>query len=138
MDRRDFLARAGLAVAAGAGAAAFLEREAAGEESIPFGADWATVRRQFALDRDWTHLGGLLLASHPAPVRSAIQRHRRRLDANPVHYLRENGPRQNDAVRGAAARYLGGSGPRSPSRTRPRWASAWSTTGSPSAPGRSF
>ena len=109
MDRRDFLARAGLAVAAGAGAAAFLEREAAGEEAIPFGADWATVRRQFALDRDWTHLGGLLLASHPAPVRSAIQRHRRRLDANPVHYLRENGPRLNDAVRGAAAAYLGGS-----------------------------
>ena len=110
MDRRDFLARTGLALAVGAAAPALLDGEAAAARApIPFGADWAAVRRQFVLDRSWVHLGGLLLAAHPAPVRRAINRHRRRLDANPVHHLRNSSARLDDAVRGAAARYLGAS-----------------------------
>jgi selenocysteine lyase/cysteine desulfurase len=71
--------------------------------------DWDVVRDQFELSTDYIHLGGLLLASHPAPVREAIERHRRGLDANPVHYLREQGPRSEAAVLLAAARYLGAS-----------------------------
>ena len=51
---------------------------------------------------------GLLLASHPAPVREAIDRHRRGLDDDPVTYLHENGGRLEQETRVAAARYVGG------------------------------
>jgi isopenicillin-N epimerase len=65
------------------------------------------VRAQFSLSSDYIHLGGLLLASHPAPVREAIELHRRGLDENPVHYLHEQGPRFERDVLTAAAAYLG-------------------------------
>ena len=69
--------------------------------------DWAAVRAQFPLSRRYLHFGGLLLASHPKPVSSAIARHRRGLDANPVHYLHERGPALEADVLRAAASYLG-------------------------------
>jgi len=56
---------------------------------------------------DSIHLGGLLLASHPAPVREAIEAHLRGLDDNPVHYLNEQRARLEAAVLRAAADYLG-------------------------------
>jgi selenocysteine lyase/cysteine desulfurase len=110
LDRRGFLARTGVALAA-AGLAAHLsdggEPEASAERGAP--PTWATVRAQFRLSRDWTHLGGLLLASHPAPVRNAIDRHRRGLDAHPVQYLHARGPQLEAAVLREAAAYLGAS-----------------------------
>jgi selenocysteine lyase/cysteine desulfurase len=48
-----------------------------------------------------------LLASHPRPVRLAIERHRRGLDANPHEYL-EREPALDERVLAAAARYVGG------------------------------
>ena len=57
--------------------------------------------------RELVQLGGLYLASHPAPVRAAIDRHRRGLDANPVGYLHEHGAELEAAVLRAAAAYLG-------------------------------
>ena len=69
--------------------------------------DWDAVRNQFNLSRDYIHLGGLLLASHPAPVREAIAAHRDALDDNPVFYVQEWGPRLEAAVLQAAASYLG-------------------------------
>src|SRR5262249_35818468 len=54
------------------------------------GDEWAQIRAQFELAPDWIHLGGFLLASHPKPVRDAIERHRRALDSNPPLYLEEH------------------------------------------------
>jgi isopenicillin-N epimerase len=109
LKRRNFLVRASLGVAAGAlgvytpdGA----NLNALDRRTQRFD-DWSRVRDQFALTRDFIHLGGLLLASHPAPVAAAIEDHRRGLDVNPVHYLQEQGPRLESAVRRAAADYLG-------------------------------
>ncbi len=70
-------------------------------------ASWDDVRAQFQLSERFIHLGGLLLASHPTPVRDAIERHRHGLDHNPVHYLHEQGPGLERAVLDAAAAYLG-------------------------------
>jgi hypothetical protein len=41
--------------------------------------EWARVRAEFSLSPKYIHLAGVLLASHPRPVREAIERHRRAL-----------------------------------------------------------
>jgi len=63
------------------------------------------VRAQFDLAPGWVHLGGFLLASHPKPVRDAIERHRRALDDNPVLYLEDHD--HTSPVLASAAAYLG-------------------------------
>jgi isopenicillin-N epimerase len=70
--------------------------------------DWEEVRASFALSRDFLHFGGNYLASHPIAVREAIERHRRGLDENPVHYLHDNQDWLEAAVLRSAAAYLGG------------------------------
>ncbi|HEX2172898.1 MAG TPA: aminotransferase class V-fold PLP-dependent enzyme [Dehalococcoidia bacterium] len=111
MDRRSFLVRTGLTFAAGA--LAGLPPAGAGAAIAPPRSrtqldTWEGVRDQFSLDRQYIHLGGLLLASHPAPVRDAIEAHRQGLDANPVVYVQDYGPGLEAAVLRAAAGYLGG------------------------------
>jgi selenocysteine lyase/cysteine desulfurase len=105
LDRRAFLVRSGLALAA----AGLLETETEEALAAPQAAplSWAAVRAQFGLTPLYIHFGGLLLASHPRPVRRAIEAHRRRLDSNPVHYLHERGPALEARVLGSAAAYLG-------------------------------
>jgi selenocysteine lyase/cysteine desulfurase len=66
---------------------------------------WSAVRAQFQLSRDTVHLSALLLASHPEPVRVAIERHRRALDADPVTYLHEN--EGTWRMHESAAKYMG-------------------------------
>jgi selenocysteine lyase/cysteine desulfurase len=66
---------------------------------------WAGVRGELGLDPRLRHFAAFLLAPHPRPVREAIERHRRGLDADPAGYLRDAEARVD--VRGAAARYLG-------------------------------
>ena len=51
------------------------------------------------------HLTSFLLAAHPRPVRQAIERHRRALDANPVEYLHANEARLTGRVRATAGRF---------------------------------
>ena len=68
--------------------------------------DWAAVRRTFALDGGQRHFTAFLLAPHPAPVRAAIERHRRGLDRDPAGYLHANQAKLEAAVARAAARYL--------------------------------
>ncbi len=71
-------------------------------------ATWEGVRGAFLLDPDWLHFAGFLLASHPTPVREAIERHRQGLDRNPARYLHEQEKADiEEAVRKAAARYMG-------------------------------
>ena len=109
MDRRSFLERTGLTVAAAAlaSAPAWLDAEEDAEAAAPL--SWRAVRSQFELRRDLIHLGTFLLASHPKPVREAIARHREQLDRNPVDYLHAKGPAAEAAVLHAAASYLGAS-----------------------------
>jgi isopenicillin-N epimerase len=106
-DRRTLLVRTGAALAAGGLGAAFADlEEVAAAPEADAALDWAAVRRQFRLAPGWVHMSGLYLASHPSPVRRAIARHRRGLDANPVHYLHERGPQLEASVLRAAGAYL--------------------------------
>jgi selenocysteine lyase/cysteine desulfurase len=51
-------------------------------------------------------MAGFFLASHPTPVREAIERHRRGFDANPIGYWLEHEAKQEAIVLQAAADYL--------------------------------
>jgi len=113
LDRRQLLVRGGLVAGATAvaGAGGYLAaHELSGSngatEAAP-GASTTTTPREFELDPEYTNLTTFLLAAHPAPVREAIERHRRGLDANTALYLREAEPAYEDEARAAAAAYLG-------------------------------
>src|SRR4051812_48906733 len=64
-------------------------------------------RAQFALSDEYVHLSAMLIASHPKPVRDAIEAHRRGMDANPLTYLFQNNRPLQEAARAAAGQYLG-------------------------------
>ena len=111
IDRRAFLVRTGLALAAAGAAGRFADLEELAASATPAAApSWDEVRRSFRHDPRLVQLGGLYLASHPAPVRAAIDRHRRGLDANPVGYLHAHGDELEADVLRAAASYLGARG----------------------------
>jgi selenocysteine lyase/cysteine desulfurase len=103
LSRRTFVARGGLALAAGAAA---LEGDA---EAKLVPSDWRSVRDQFAIPPSLHHLAGFVLAPHPRPVREAIDAHRRRLDRDPSGYLHSRGAALDRQARTAAAAYLGAS-----------------------------
>jgi isopenicillin-N epimerase len=105
LNRRQLLVRTGLALAA-AGFADLEDVQAA--PAIDAAVGWDDVRGQFRLSRGRIHMSGLYLASHPGPVRRAIDRHRRGLDADPVGYLHRHGDALEAAVLRAAGSYLGG------------------------------
>jgi isopenicillin-N epimerase len=113
LGRRDFLVRTGLVLgAAGLGGIAVgcdTGGDSEGESSQPSVAtgSWAGVRAQFDLDPKLRHFSAFYLASHPRPVREAIERHRRGLDADPAGYLHENQIGLEGKVVQAAASYLG-------------------------------
>ena len=107
MNRRAFLLRSGLALSASVLAEpspSSLAR-ADGTTSATL-SSWEAVRAQFSLTRERIHMAGFLLASHPKPVRDAIEAHRRGLDENPAEYL-HNTDRCEAATLRAAADYLG-------------------------------
>ncbi len=109
MDRRAFVERAGLAFGASLlalpGAPATL-RAVRRPPTPRRHQEWDAVRRQFALDPDRIQMSGFYLAPHPRPVREAIERHRRGLDANPIEYHHEHAMEAELRVMDAAARYL--------------------------------
>ena len=109
MDRRHFLA-----AAAGGGAAVIgLAQVRAGGNSevaaAPVGRDssWAEIKRQFDIAPGMVQMTSFYLASHPRPVRAAIERHRRGLDLDSVGYIHENIEHCERSVRQAASRYMG-------------------------------
>jgi selenocysteine lyase/cysteine desulfurase len=107
--RRSLLARgAGLALGAGAAAGWSADETAAADAQLD-PRSWSSVRAQFAIAPGLHHLAGFVLAPHPRPVREAIERHRRGLDADPYGYLHEHQRELEQAVRAEAARYLGAS-----------------------------
>ncbi|MDE3017483.1 MAG: aminotransferase class V-fold PLP-dependent enzyme [Nitrospirota bacterium] len=108
LNRRAFLIRTGLTLGAGllSGAVPALAQAVSTKPPAKF-AGWPAVRKQFLLSREFIHMTGFLLASHPAPVRAAIERHRRGLDENPAHYWADNEERFEAEVLRAAADYMG-------------------------------
>lgn len=92
MERREFVARTGLALAGGTLAAGCAnegneaERRASAGNRADFG-EWEAVRRQFDLSPEKIYMSALLVATHPRPVRTAIDRYPREIDANPIVYL---------------------------------------------------
>ena len=106
LDRRRLLVRTGLAL----GASAFAGPSATGADETPdvlAPSDWAGVRAEFALAPGLIHMAGFYLASHPRPVREAIESHRRGLDADPIGYYQANNVPRLVAVLRAAGDYLG-------------------------------
>ena len=104
LTRKEMLAGAAAAgVVAGCGSSAK-------KPAVLDPRDWAAVKAQYGLSRDVRHFDAFVLSSHPRPVREAIERHRRGLDADPARYVRENEAALDGRVAEAAAGYLGVSG----------------------------
>jgi len=108
MYRRDFLVRSGQAIGAVALASALRTAEAfANKQSSSDSPSWEDVRANFNLAPGLIHMAGFFLASHPKPVRDAIEAYRHALDANPIEYFFGNVEKMEGAVVAAAAHYLG-------------------------------
>jgi selenocysteine lyase/cysteine desulfurase len=73
---------------------------------VPPSDEWERVRAEFSLSPDYVHLAGFLLASHPRPVKEAIERHRKALDDNPALYVEANFGNMKPVLE-PAAQYLG-------------------------------
>lgn len=85
IDRRTFLASTGLSLAAGlVGPLRVAGATASPVVATSGGIDWSAVRDQFDLSREYIHLATFFIASHPRPVREAIEKYRRLIDANPL------------------------------------------------------
>ncbi len=86
---------------------------AAQTPALPDLSDWDAVRAQFALDPAYLHFTSFFIASHPTPVREALEGYRRAMDANPFLFV-ERAMFEDDAhnlplqVCTEAADYLGG------------------------------
>lgn len=110
MNRRDFMSHSGLLFGASLLSlphAMSVMAQPADRPYIPDFRDWNEVRTQFTLNPDLIHMAGFYLASHPSPVREAIERHRRGFDSNALEYHHENAMRCELAAMDAASRYLG-------------------------------
>ncbi len=70
-------------------------------------AGWAEVRAAFAAPADVVHLDAFVLGPPSAPVREAVDAHRRALDRDGHAYLEGAEASAEDAVRSAAAAYMG-------------------------------
>ena len=86
---------------------------AAETPALPDLSSWDKVRASFVLDPDYLHFASFFIASHPAPVRDALDAYRRAIDRNPFLVVEkalfedpaENLPLQ---VQAEIAEYLGG------------------------------
>ena len=113
LSRRAFLAAQGAAAGAVLVPGRLLAALEAATPPTPRLDDWASVRKQFRLTPEYAHFAGFYIASHPTPVRDAIDAWRKAIDENPFLTV-EDGMFEGDAsnlqsrVREAAAAYLGG------------------------------
>ncbi|MBL8038541.1 MAG: aminotransferase class V-fold PLP-dependent enzyme [Nitrospira sp.] len=107
IGRRGFLVRTRLAL--GAAILAGAHPHALAEQPASPGRlkSWEDLRAQFPLSPQLIHLAAFFLASHPVPVREAIERHRAGLDADPIGYWFEQEEKQEAKILRAAADYLG-------------------------------
>jgi selenocysteine lyase/cysteine desulfurase len=105
MDRRVFLAGTG-AVLGNATLAHALPGPMTGSAATPPADKWEEVRRLFDIDYSFVQMAGFYLASHPRPVRDAIEQHRRALDRNPYLYVEDNITMFETQIRADAGLYL--------------------------------
>jgi isopenicillin-N epimerase len=112
VSRRSFLALQGAALGAAFVPGRLLAEVVARTEPMPKLGDWNAVRALFRLTPEYRHFAGFFIASHPTPVRQAIEAFRDALDANPFLTV-EHGMFGSDAqnlplaVCNAAAPYMG-------------------------------
>jgi isopenicillin-N epimerase len=106
--RRDFLVRTGRMMGGVVLASALRDAEVLASTQTPSESfSWNDVRSNFNLVPDVIHMSAFFLASHPKPVRDAIEEYRRELDANPIECFRKREEKAVSAVLGASAHYLG-------------------------------
>ncbi len=107
IGRRGFLVRTGLALGAAVLADGYARALADQQAPLYRFKNWEDLRTQFPLSPRLIHLAAFFLASHPTPVRAAIDRHRAGLDADPISYWYEHEEKQEAKVLQTAADYLG-------------------------------
>lgn len=109
-DRRTFLKQAGVFAASLPLGAALIPQVSAATPNDP----WAGLKQLFNQDPDYLHFSNFLVASHPRPVREAIERYRTQIDRNPGLAmdwdLQETWKREGQ-VREWAGRYLNATPP---------------------------
>jgi selenocysteine lyase/cysteine desulfurase len=112
MDRRKFLQNSGFAMGASlvlpalsctSSSADSSTEESSKELSLD---SWIGVRNHFNLTADRIHMSQMLLASHPTPVREAIEKHRKNFDENPFEYWENNWIEAEKVVTQAAGNYI--------------------------------
>lgn len=105
-DRRTFLKQAGVfAASLPLGAALIPQALAATTTDDP----WTGFKQLFNQDPDYLHFSNFLVASHPRPVREAIERYRAQIDRNPglaMDWDLEETWKREGQVREWAGRYL--------------------------------
>ena len=112
LSRRQFLAVPAALAATSLVPGGFADVLAKETPALPDLSDWDRVRSQFALDPSYAHFASFFIASHPAPVRDAIESWRRAMDRDPFQTI-EHGMFGDDAhniplqVTTNIARYLG-------------------------------
>lgn len=102
MKRRNFLLQSGAAL----GAASLtnpMHHVAAASTKLE---TWSDIRAHFLLDPGYIHMAQMLLASHPTPVRNAIDKYRKELDLNPAMSWEDNRVDYFKNVHIAAAKYI--------------------------------
>jgi isopenicillin-N epimerase len=83
LSRRNFLISGSMSLAAGALSPLVVRAEKTKQTAPADLKDWESVRGEFELAPDYVHLALFFLASHPRPVRQAIEQYREKIDANP-------------------------------------------------------
>ena len=112
LSRREFLASASAIAATAAMPSRLLAALEKQSVPLPDLQKWSEVRAQFPLTRNYLHFASFFIASHPRPVREAIDGFRRVIDANPALVV-ERGMFESEAenmqrkVREDVADYLG-------------------------------
>lgn len=111
INRRHFLINTGIAVAAGTLSAVGQNpaMKLAPETAAKTLQNWTDVREQFDMvSRDYIHLSSFFLASHPRPVREAIEKYRRAIDDNPFLFIEQNAMQMMGKIQASVAEYTGG------------------------------
>lgn len=112
MNRRKFLNSSGVALGLTTALPAIVSTSCSNAVSEQTAASnkldgtWQSVRKQFIIDNSHIQMAQMLLASHPKPVREAIEQHRKAYDANPATYWEENWLTAEKKVAKAAAKYM--------------------------------
>jgi len=110
INRRRFLFNTGLTLAGVAASYKSISTTAFALEPMVSDdlSSWANVRAQFAVSPEYIHLSSFFLASHPRPVREAIEKNRRELDDNPLRAVEEEEFGKPLKIEKAVAEYVGG------------------------------